>query len=116
MHTISTLNRCYVCSVQPVLVSRFLVNLRYADHPETQSEDARLSRFTIYRFCPITAPSAVGNMGEPLHCDLEEDIDDVCETALRLPAVGTTAYLYEGRTHDSGAITEASDPAWRGSL
>ncbi|KAJ3552007.1 hypothetical protein NM688_g4385 [Phlebia brevispora] len=71
--------------LQPILISRFLINLRQLDAPTRSSSESRhFSRFSIPNFRIPTIESVVGNMGEPLdygandHSD-EEDMKAVVE-------------------------------------
>lgn len=52
--------------LQPILISRFLLNLRYVDSPQDDTGMARFSKFTAPNLHVPTIKSIVGNMGEPL--------------------------------------------------
>ncbi|KAJ3559718.1 hypothetical protein NM688_g174 [Phlebia brevispora] len=63
-------------SVLPNLIlSRFLINLRQVDTPNT-SEVARLSRFSAVKFHMPSIPTVIGNLGEPLADGAEEVCED----------------------------------------
>ena len=51
--------------LQPILISRFIINLRRTQHANDATDMARQSRF-ISNFRVPTLASFVGNMGEPL--------------------------------------------------
>ena len=52
--------------MQPILIQRFLIHLRYIDHDENTSEIDHFSRFTAPRFRTPPMSSIIGNLGEPL--------------------------------------------------
>lgn len=54
------------CSIQPILISRFLLNLRQVDAHKGPAEAASLSSFSVPNFRIPTIHTFVGNMGEPL--------------------------------------------------
>lgn len=54
-------------SLSPVLISRFMLNLRQAGQPtSTFSSDMNLSRFSMPAFA-IPESRIIGNLGEDLH-------------------------------------------------
>lgn len=55
-----------LCSIQPILISRFLLNLRQVDAHKGPAEAASLSSFSVPNFRIPTIHTFVGNMGEPL--------------------------------------------------
>lgn len=78
--------------LQPILISRFLLNLRHADSPEDST--SRLARFpTPLNFRAPTLQSIVGNMGEPLDHGYQED-----------------TYEDEGEGEGEGDVTEVEAP------
>ncbi|THG97712.1 hypothetical protein EW026_g4347 [Hermanssonia centrifuga] len=71
-------------ALTPILISRFLLNLRQLGEPENGTEDASDSRLSIPGFRIVTLTSIVGNMGEELnHLGTEEDaeMDDIVDEA-----------------------------------
>ncbi|PSR84397.1 hypothetical protein PHLCEN_2v5454 [Hermanssonia centrifuga] len=61
-------------ALTPILISRFLLNLRQLGEPENGTEDAPDSRLSIPGFRIVTLTSIVGNMGEELNrLGTEED-------------------------------------------
>ena len=52
--------------LQPILISRFLINLREAHQPEGSTSAGHFSRFSAPNFRVPTIASIVGDMGEPL--------------------------------------------------
>ncbi|KAJ3547685.1 hypothetical protein NM688_g5375 [Phlebia brevispora] len=72
-----------------VILSRFLINLRQVDAPESGSA-ARLSHFSLPNFRVPSIPSIIGNLGEPL-ADHEDGIDDDEDHVI--------AEVYEDGTH-----------------
>lgn len=74
--------------LQPILLSRFLINLRQADSPEDSIQASHLSRFSAPNFRVPTLQSIMGNMGESLEYGAEEDEaeEDVAEVCDHLPA------------------------------
>ena len=65
-----------IFSLQPILVSRFLVNLRQADVPEGSGAVARFSQFSVPNFRVPTMQTIVGNMGEPHEHGVREDYEE----------------------------------------
>ncbi|KAJ3559716.1 hypothetical protein NM688_g167 [Phlebia brevispora] len=57
-----------------IILSRFLINLRRINVPESGSA-ARFSRFSLPNFRMPSIPSIIGNLGEPL-ADNEDDHDE----------------------------------------
>ncbi|KAJ3557357.1 hypothetical protein NM688_g1516 [Phlebia brevispora] len=57
-----------------IILSRFLINLRQVNSPESSSA-ARFSRFSPPNFRMPSAASIIGNLGEPL-ADNEDDFDE----------------------------------------
>ncbi len=53
-------------SLEPILISRFLLNLRQVGSPEIESQEAFNSQFSVPRFRIPTLVSFLGNMGEEL--------------------------------------------------
>ena len=51
--------------MQPIIISRFIINLRRADVPEDPTENGGVT-FSAPNFCRPTADSIVGDMGGPL--------------------------------------------------
>ncbi len=62
--------------LQPILVSRFLLNLRQITETEHEREDAYNSSFSIPRFRVPTLASILGNLGEDLVHSFAEDDND----------------------------------------
>ncbi len=66
-------------SLQPILISRFLLNLRRAGESQ-DTQNTTVSRFSVPAFrVPTLASSAMGNMGENLDHGSAEDVYDVDE-------------------------------------
>ncbi|PSS32229.1 hypothetical protein PHLCEN_2v1998 [Hermanssonia centrifuga] len=67
-------------ALQPILISRFLLNLRQVGSPEIDSQEAFNSQFSVPGFRVPSLASIVGNMGNDLeHGDLAEEVDDEVE-------------------------------------
>ncbi|PSS35596.1 hypothetical protein PHLCEN_2v1448 [Hermanssonia centrifuga] len=66
--------------LQPILISRFLLNLRQVGSPEIDSQEAFNSQFSVPGFCVPTMESIIGNMGENLdHGGPTEEVEDEVE-------------------------------------
>ena len=67
--------------MQPIIISRFLVNLRRADNPGSMTSTVgHLSRFSTPRFRVPTITSIIGDMDRPLdHGPSPEEEADVWE-------------------------------------
>lgn len=64
-------------SLTPILLSRFIINLRQVDSPNTDtSANQHQSRFSMPNFRMPTMNDIVGNLGEPLDFDVEHRLDD----------------------------------------
>ncbi|KAJ3547094.1 hypothetical protein NM688_g5437 [Phlebia brevispora] len=62
--------------LQPILISRFLINLRQVDNSATDVVNTRdLSRFSIPNFRTPTMQDIIGPMGEPLYHG-EQEVND----------------------------------------
>ncbi|THG93193.1 hypothetical protein EW026_g7976 [Hermanssonia centrifuga] len=67
-------------TLQPILISRFLLNLRQVGSPEIDSQEAFNSQFSVPGFRVPSLESIVGNMGEDLdHGGLAEEVEDQVE-------------------------------------
>ncbi|THG95253.1 hypothetical protein EW026_g6366 [Hermanssonia centrifuga] len=67
-------------TLQPILISRFLLNLRQVGSPEIDSQEAFNSQFSIPGFRVPSLSSMVGNMGEDLdHSGPAEEVEDEVE-------------------------------------
>ncbi|THG99236.1 hypothetical protein EW026_g3061 [Hermanssonia centrifuga] len=67
-------------TLQPILISRFLLNLRQVGSPEIDSQEAFNSQFSVPGFRVPSLASIVGNMGNDLeHGGLAEEVDDEVE-------------------------------------
>lgn len=76
-HAIYLLFTISPSSLESILISRFLLNLRHADAPE-DSIQLEASRFSVpVNFRVPTMQSIMGNMGEPLEHGGHEDADDL---------------------------------------
>ncbi|THG95252.1 hypothetical protein EW026_g6367 [Hermanssonia centrifuga] len=63
-------------TLQPILISRFLLNLRQVGSPEIDSQEAFNSQFSIPGFRVPSLSSMVGNMGEDLdHSGPAEEVE-----------------------------------------
>lgn len=64
--------------MQPLLISRFLINLRGADESLVEHEiDTREpSQTATVNFRIPTVQSVIGNIGEPLYDGIAEPLDD----------------------------------------
>ncbi|THG95373.1 hypothetical protein EW026_g6270 [Hermanssonia centrifuga] len=64
-------------TLQPMLISRFLLNLHQVGSPEINSQEAFNSQFSVPAFRVPSLASIVGNMGEDLdHGGLAEEVED----------------------------------------
>ncbi|THG98405.1 hypothetical protein EW026_g3782 [Hermanssonia centrifuga] len=68
-------------TLEPILISRFLLNLRQVGSPEIDSQEAFNSRFSVPGFRVPSLASIIGNMGEDLDHGGpgEEVVDDETE-------------------------------------
>ncbi|PSR80108.1 hypothetical protein PHLCEN_2v6809, partial [Hermanssonia centrifuga] len=67
-------------TMQPILISRFLLNLRQVGSPEIDSQEAFNSQFSVPGFRVPSLASIVGNMGEDLeHGGLAEEVENEVE-------------------------------------
>ncbi|THG95249.1 hypothetical protein EW026_g6369 [Hermanssonia centrifuga] len=67
-------------TLQPILISRFLLNLRQVGSPEIDSQEAFNSQFSVPGFRVPSLSSIVGNMGEDLdHSGPAEEVEDEVE-------------------------------------
>ena len=73
VHTIA-----FAYSVQPILISRFLINLRQTQSPNNATEMTRESKF-MPNFRVPTLVSFQGNMGEPLEFGAHDDEGNIEE-------------------------------------
>lgn len=89
-------------SMQPILISRFLINLRQADRPDNMTEISRFSKFSIPNFHVPTTASIVGDMGEPLEHGLSDIEDDRTEQEAGLTSAS-------GKGDDSEIMQVESD-------
>ncbi|THG94701.1 hypothetical protein EW026_g6817 [Hermanssonia centrifuga] len=98
-------------TLQPILISRFLLNLRQVGSPEIESQEDFNSRFSVPGFRVPTLASIVGNMGEDLdHGGPTEELDDEMENisgsvqAEDVEAENTSGIIssYEFNSFDSG--------------
>ncbi|PSR81170.1 hypothetical protein PHLCEN_2v6505 [Hermanssonia centrifuga] len=66
-----------VGTLEPILISRFLLNLRQVGSPEINSQEAFNSQFSVPGFRVPSLASIIGNMGEDLdHSGPAEEVDD----------------------------------------
>ncbi len=95
----------------PILISRFLLNLRQLGAPQNETQSRFNSRFSIPGFRVPTLESIVGNMGadldhgpgkEPGVDEETEDVDDHvdgCNVEVAVPDVvledGSGGFVYE---------------------
>lgn len=63
-------------SVQALLISRFLLNLRHASEPDTSAETLRFSQFSAPNFRVPTLASFVGDLGEPVEFGQDHTTDE----------------------------------------
>ena len=80
--------------MQPVLVSRFLLNLRSAADSKlptaNEADTFRASRFTVpgFRIPTVTSEDIIGNLGEPLHHnEYASDVSSTIESSSALDDV-----------------------------
>ncbi len=67
-------------SLQPILISRFLLNLCQVGSPEINSQEAFNSQFSVPGFRVPSLASIIGNMGEDLdHGGPAEEVEDEVE-------------------------------------
>ncbi|KAJ3533945.1 hypothetical protein NM688_g7208 [Phlebia brevispora] len=73
----------FTAIVQPILISRFLINLRQLKEPSNRAAvNSHFSQFSVVNFSVPTIQTIVGNMGEPLqHGDVAQWGTDSEETA-----------------------------------
>lgn len=63
--------------MQPVLISRFLINLRQSGPSvEGESADGRVISISAVNFRMPTIQNVIGNMGEPLDHAVHEHLDE----------------------------------------
>ncbi|PSR76126.1 hypothetical protein PHLCEN_2v8676 [Hermanssonia centrifuga] len=75
-----TLVSTVIANLQPILISRFLLNLRQVGSPEINSQEPFNSQLSVPGFRVPTLASIVGNMGEDLnHGGPAEEVDDETE-------------------------------------
>ncbi|PSS30996.1 hypothetical protein PHLCEN_2v2465 [Hermanssonia centrifuga] len=65
----------------PILISRFLLNLRQLGEPENETQSRFNSRFSVPGFRVPTLESIVGNMGADLYHGSAEEVDGEVEEA-----------------------------------
>lgn len=65
---IVNLNAPFQCRIGPILISRFLINLREISDPDNETALQDLSRFSApgFRVPTTTIDRVIGNMGESL--------------------------------------------------
>ncbi|PSS32242.1 hypothetical protein PHLCEN_2v2011 [Hermanssonia centrifuga] len=69
-----------ISTLQAILISRFLLNLRQVGSPEIDSQEAFNSQFSVPGFRVPSLSSIVGNMGEDLdHGGPAEEVEDEVE-------------------------------------
>ncbi len=73
IHNVSKLIKCP--SLTPILISRFLLNLRQLGEPENETQSRFNSRFSVPGFRVPTLESIVGNMGADLYHGPAEEVD-----------------------------------------
>ncbi|THG94506.1 hypothetical protein EW026_g6983 [Hermanssonia centrifuga] len=67
-------------TLQPILISRFLLNLCQVGSPEIDSQEAFNSQFSVPGFRVPSLASIIGNMGEDLdHGGPAEEVEDEVE-------------------------------------
>lgn len=89
--------------MQPILISRFLINLREAGTPN-MTDMPRLSRFTVPNFQVPAIQTIVGNMGEPLeHGPRNNEVEDTDTT--RGVSLDIIANGNEGLERSSAGVT-----------
>ncbi|THG93977.1 hypothetical protein EW026_g7398 [Hermanssonia centrifuga] len=67
-------------TLQPILTSRFLLNLRQAGEPKNETNETFNSRFTVPGFRVPTLASIIDNIGEDLDHGLTEEVDEMMES------------------------------------
>ncbi len=67
--------------LNPILISRFLLNLRQLDEPKNETQSRFNSQFSIPGFRVPTSTSIVGNMGAELDHGPAEEADNDSEDA-----------------------------------
>ncbi|PSS32235.1 hypothetical protein PHLCEN_2v2004 [Hermanssonia centrifuga] len=95
--------------MQPILISRFLLNLRQVGSPEIDSQEAFDSRFSVPRFRVPSLASIIGNMGEDLdHGGSAEEVEDEAENTVTSGSIQV----------EEGAVPEAiiDDPSSMNSI
>ncbi|KAJ3526724.1 hypothetical protein NM688_g8225 [Phlebia brevispora] len=97
-----------------IILSRFLINLRQINVPESGSA-ARFSHFSLPNFRMPSIPSIIGNLGEPL-ADNEDDRDDEDHVAAEAYAERAGAAVSAGEdvgtseVMDIGTLETEEDP------
>ncbi|PSR97186.1 hypothetical protein PHLCEN_2v4357, partial [Hermanssonia centrifuga] len=88
-------------ALQPILISRFLLNLRQAGSPELEidSQEAFNSRFSVPGFRVPSLASIIGNMGEDLdHGGPAEEVEDESSIEVEEGAAETTIETHASST------------------
>ena len=91
--------------VQPVLIQRFLIHLRYIDTGESASEIDHLSRFTAPQFRTPTMPGIIGNLGESL--DFMNDSESIHDRS-------SAVYAEVPDSEDDTATEESDEDMFQG--
>lgn len=94
-----------VGSAPPIMLSRFLINLRRVDSPQTTSfANESPSGFSVPNFRIPTMDDVVGNLGEPL--DFEYTMGDDDTTVGRMQCDSEVYERYHTAALDVGNETE----------
>lgn len=85
--------KCYIIvitctrSLQPILVSRFFINLRRSQRWSTTTEIAHESQL-VFGFRVPTMRSLVADIGEPLEFGDRDNADETAETTMTMSTSG----------------------------
>ena len=97
-------------SLQPILISRFLINLRQASDPAQDANTTNFSRFSAPGFQVPAVDTFVGNMGESLDFGFEDDDedvgDDVLEASQEIYEAGAESVAIVDRTSCLGSLLD----------
>ncbi|THG94811.1 hypothetical protein EW026_g6727 [Hermanssonia centrifuga] len=97
-------------TLTPILISRFLLNLRQLGEPENETQSRFNSRFSIPGFRVPTLESIVGNMGADLDYGPAEEVDNEAgEADMPVDGGGAEVSVLDATTEDdSGGLVPES--------
>lgn len=108
----------FITSIPPILVNRFMLNLRQIDSKNSTHTIGRLSRFSAPQFHATVASSIFGNFGEPLehNASLREEGDEGLPADSVTEDVGGELGLEENevaKLHENEATTSFAGETYR---